>query len=305
MERIEILERLLAPFPESNDTPEGRMVYQLAWLRQEIEARRLPIPLERKYWSTLAYLIGEGSVDYLGGAKVMGELGRVLWGHGILKPRHHPVVVAMLDDFLEFLKPHAIGLDQTEERLLQGLREIQRDLKSGKVALPLDESKLPEWNKDTPNLYRIPDYLGRKIPLDLSLFGGYRPAACDKGFLPRRTRAWSGTTAPEAASQSESRSSQHLALWEARPRRAAPARHPARRPPASRKSTAAATLHHIASPATVPVHVPGLVGGPGAQSVDGAAEAPWARSSRRPQRRLFAPAGWQQPGRNSPPSRLR
>lgn len=45
MERIEKLEPLLRGFPGSNDTREGRMVYQLKWLRQEIESRRLPIPL--------------------------------------------------------------------------------------------------------------------------------------------------------------------------------------------------------------------------------------------------------------------
>ena len=50
MERIEKLEPLFSPFPPSNDTAEGRMVVQLMWLRQEIEAQRLPIPLDQKYW---------------------------------------------------------------------------------------------------------------------------------------------------------------------------------------------------------------------------------------------------------------
>ena len=44
MERVAQLEVLLKPFPPSNDTREGRMVYFLMWPRQEIEARRLPIP---------------------------------------------------------------------------------------------------------------------------------------------------------------------------------------------------------------------------------------------------------------------
>ena len=58
MERIEVLLRILEPFPCSNDTPEGRLHYQMLWMRQEIEAGRLPIPLDRKYYGTLAYLTG-------------------------------------------------------------------------------------------------------------------------------------------------------------------------------------------------------------------------------------------------------
>ena len=72
MERVAQLEVLLKPFPPSNDTREGRMVYFLMWLRQEIEAKRLPIPLEDKYWSTLSYLVRESTLDYLGGAQAYG-----------------------------------------------------------------------------------------------------------------------------------------------------------------------------------------------------------------------------------------
>jgi hypothetical protein len=98
LERIEKLEAAVKGVAPSNDTREGRMVYQLLWLRQEITARRLPLPLDDKYWGTLGYLVAEGSLDHLGIAKPMGELATILTGTGLLKKRHYPVVVAMLDD---------------------------------------------------------------------------------------------------------------------------------------------------------------------------------------------------------------
>jgi hypothetical protein len=50
-ERIETLWALFKGFSPSNDIGERRTIHQLKWLRQETEARRLPMPLD--HWSTL------------------------------------------------------------------------------------------------------------------------------------------------------------------------------------------------------------------------------------------------------------
>ena len=185
MERIEALEVVLKGFPPSNDTREGRMVYQLKWLRQEIEARRLPIPLDQKYWSTLGYLVGEGSIDYLGGGTSMGELTRILDGVGLLKKRHYPVLLAMLDDFLDLLK-RARGLNSIEQKLIDETRQIRAQLAAGALELPLDESRYPGWKSiylEVPNLEQIPDFGNRKGAIARPLFEGWRPRPCRKGPL--------------------------------------------------------------------------------------------------------------------------
>jgi hypothetical protein len=196
MERIERLEVLLRAFPPSNDTREGRMVYQLKWLRQEIEARRLPIPLDRKYWSTLAYLVGEGSIDYLGGATPMGELDNILDGVGLLKKRHYPVIGAMLDDFLDLVR-QAPSLNPIEQKLVDEARLIRLQLAAGALQLPLDESQYPGWKSiylDTPNLERLPDFGNRKAAVEFPLFEGWRPKPCRKGPLaaPNPGMVWGG-----------------------------------------------------------------------------------------------------------------
>ena len=188
MERIEKLEPLFRPFPPSNDTAEGRMVYQLMWLRQELEARRLPIPLDQKYWGTLAYLIGQRGVYYLGGAKEMGEIALILRGTGLLKRRHYPVVIAMLDDFLAYLKPYAAGLNPTEAQFIEDTKAIRHDLANGALTLPLELSLYPGWANtfypEPPHLGQAPDFGNRRGSLDMILFDGYRPAPCRKGNLP-------------------------------------------------------------------------------------------------------------------------
>ena len=172
------------------------MVYQLKWLRQEIEARRLPIPLDQKYWSTLGYLVGEGSLDYLGGATAMGELTRILDGVGLLKKRHYPVVGAMLDDFLDLVK-QAPRLTAIEQKLIDETRQIRLQLAAGGLQLPLDKSGYLGWKAiylDRPNLDQLPDFGNRRGAIARSLFEGWRPKPCRKGALaaPNPGMIWGG-----------------------------------------------------------------------------------------------------------------
>jgi hypothetical protein len=160
------------------------MVYQTKWLRQEIRARRLPIPLDEKYWGTLGYLVAEGSLNYLGIEKPMGELATILSGTGMLKRRHYPVVVAMLDDLLELTKqaPH---LDAADRQMIEETRAMRRAISSGQP-LPLDKAGYPAWRAflSAQNLQKIPGYRQQRFNLAASLFEEWRPGPCLKGPLP-------------------------------------------------------------------------------------------------------------------------
>lgn len=63
MERIAFLLDAFKDYPASNDTAHGRVVYQLRWLKQEIEAKRLPVPVHKSWISTLCYVVGSCEVD--------------------------------------------------------------------------------------------------------------------------------------------------------------------------------------------------------------------------------------------------
>jgi hypothetical protein len=184
LERIEKLEAALKGVNPSNDTREGRMVYQLMWLRQELTARRLPLPLDDKYWGTLGYLVAEGSLDHLGIAKPMGELARILSGTGMLKKRHYPVVVAMLDDLLT-LTQRATQLDANEQQMIEDIRAVRAAIGSGQP-LPFDKTSFPAWKafKDAPNLEQLPGYLQQRRNVGACVFEEWRAPLCHKGPLP-------------------------------------------------------------------------------------------------------------------------
>lgn len=101
--------------PASNDAPYGRMVYFLLWLRQEVQARRIPIPLDGSYLGTIKYLTGSGDVrdsDEVG--RTMGDIIQVLQGRGLIKPRHYPLLLSMMDDFIAEVHKHRPGLEHTD-----------------------------------------------------------------------------------------------------------------------------------------------------------------------------------------------
>jgi len=183
-ERIEKIEAALKGVPPSNDTREGRMVYQLMWLRQEITARRLPLPLDDKYWGTLGYLVAEGSLDHLGIAKPMGELATILTGTGMLKKRHYPVVVALLDDLLALTR-RATQLDVADQQMIREIQAVRDAITSGQ-SLPLDKANYPAWRfpTATKNLPQIPEFRQQRLNLFACVFEEWRPAPCRKGPLP-------------------------------------------------------------------------------------------------------------------------
>ena len=198
MERIEVLLRILEPFPCSNDTPEGSLHYQVLWFRQEIEAGRLPIPLDRKYRGTLCYLIGSCKIDYLPGIETpMGKLNVVLEGTGLIKPRHYPVVISLIDDLLEMIG-NPPGISDIEKLFLSEALIIRNRLAENSLRLPLNKGDYPGW-KGIPrevNLKRIfPNLNDVRWPISEALFAGWRPTICRKGPLapPNPTElAWAG-----------------------------------------------------------------------------------------------------------------
>ncbi|MBS0979200.1 hypothetical protein [Acetobacter thailandicus] len=141
MKRITFLLDLWHDKPASNNDPYGRMVYFLLWLRQEVQARRIPIPLDRSYLGTLKYLTGSGDVrdsDDVG--RAMGEMIEILQGRGLIKPRHYPLLVSLMDDFIAAVEKNRPGLAETDAFFREYCQK-RDDIVAGTLKPPIEPTK--------------------------------------------------------------------------------------------------------------------------------------------------------------------
>jgi hypothetical protein len=191
MERITFLLDAFEEYPPANDNFYGRIVYQLLWLRQEIEAQRLPIPVDRSYIGTLTYLVGSGDVNKTQEIRLrLGELTRILQGPGLIKPRHYPVVVAQIEDFLALVIKHvpSATLLPVERDALEQFAAIAGKLLRGEIELPVSKQDYPAWLDPTRLVHfnnpHLPNGGNERRHVALPVFGGWRPYPAEKPLLP-------------------------------------------------------------------------------------------------------------------------
>lgn len=120
--------KLLKKCKESNDTPEGRLISQLKWLKQEAKAERLPLPVDRVYTSTLRHTYVEFK-SYL--AKITPKwvfyhkrLLKLANGRLLSKPEHNHIVQPLLTYLITNLPKN-----KTQVRLQ--LIDIEKEILSG------------------------------------------------------------------------------------------------------------------------------------------------------------------------------
>jgi hypothetical protein len=136
--RVRFLLEAFRGHDPSNNTAHGRMVYQLRWLERELVARRVPIPLDRRWIATLCYLVGSGEVDDSKEiADAMGDLTLILEGPGLLKPRHTPVVLSMLEDLIAAMHRYGDPLLLSEQELVEELSAVAAGVRAGAIIPPI------------------------------------------------------------------------------------------------------------------------------------------------------------------------
>jgi hypothetical protein len=136
--RVRFLLEAFRGHDPSNNTAHGRMVYQLRWLERELVARRVPIPLDRGWIATLCYLVGSGEVDDSKEiADAMGDLTLILEGPGLLKPRHTPVVLSMLEDLIAAMHRYGDPLLPSEQELVEELSAVAAGMRAGAIIPPI------------------------------------------------------------------------------------------------------------------------------------------------------------------------
>lgn len=135
----------LAALPDvkpGNDTAEGRLVFLCLWLRQEIQARRLPVPLDESYFGDLGHIIVETDEPVRTYAF---QIQGILRGHGLIQPRQYEDLADYLDAFIaETLKFQGENPMSTDEKnYISELQNISTGLRTHMMHLPIDEKSFP------------------------------------------------------------------------------------------------------------------------------------------------------------------
>jgi hypothetical protein len=182
LERIEKLLRVVPDLPD-NDSPGGRFKYELLWLKQEITAGRLPLPVERGWVGTIRSVFAEAWLTKLPGFDELCSQLLTVLDYGLIKPRHYPVLAALIDDAV-----NRVPVNSVSEKAQTAIKELNliRSLLLEKVlVLPLPR---PE---DWPGVYTtrwsreaVPHPTAALVTgLHWMLTTGARPKECRKGPL--------------------------------------------------------------------------------------------------------------------------
>jgi hypothetical protein len=182
------LRRALGERPLTNDTPDGRVTLEVAWLEQEIKRQRLPIPVDASYVGTIYYLVGSnellslpgGVPDATGVEDALGRLYLVLRGEGLIKQRHVPVLISMIEDLCADADTVRDRLDAEEREVIDDIRAQGQLLKGGEWP-PYRPPQEQFFRYEVPNLNALGLNFGnRAAGIAASLFERWRPYPAKK-----------------------------------------------------------------------------------------------------------------------------
>lgn len=165
-ETCDILLGLLKDFEAENDAPEGRMIYQCRWLKEQAAANTLALPAE-DFVHTLNYVSAEKLLSQLASSdeNYRGEIGIYLYRLGylveknlLLKPTYYPYALRMIEALINLLRYAPRALGQYEQGLIGELETLKQLLAEGKIEPPL-MSYLPEY----PNFREVRSFAGNSI----------------------------------------------------------------------------------------------------------------------------------------------
>lgn len=154
-ENCDILLTLLKAFKAENDTPEGRMIYQCRWLKEQVAANTLPLPVDEGMLSTLLYIYTNGDLCHLASVQekfreeveiFMKRLIKLAKKASLLlKPAYYPYAIRTVDALLNLLNNAPRALDQYEQGLIGELTMLKQLLAEGKIEPPL-MSYMPDYS---------------------------------------------------------------------------------------------------------------------------------------------------------------
>ena len=149
-----LLNGILKPFEQTDDTPEGRMITQLKWLRERAENHDLALPVDKGMLASLRYIYTNGDIAHLASSedKVHGEveiyMGRLIDlcknAKLLFKSPYIPATLNMIDDLINLLKQANRPLSEHEQGMIPELQQLKTLLAEGKIEPPL-QSYFPDY----------------------------------------------------------------------------------------------------------------------------------------------------------------
>lgn len=186
-----LLSTVLHSFVQTDDTPEGRMIAQLKWLKERAETHLLTLPVDPDMLSTLrrVYVDGELCRHASSSDKIHEEIeiymDRLIEltkkAALLLKPEYYQYAIRCINALIKILKAANRQLDKYEQGLIRELMQLKDALSELKIEPPL-KGFLPDYpnfrkvysiagssTEDLPNGERL-----TKVVANL-LFEGVRP----------------------------------------------------------------------------------------------------------------------------------
>lgn len=164
---INSLESFLLEYEMNNDTAEGRMLFFIRWLKQNIEENILQLPLKYSEISTLTYVYSEGNLDYIDPSikSLLKRLINILHRGGNIKKHHYPKLINHIDIYLNKIEPYCKEKGSIEEKLYNAWAEIKNSLENNQIELPLVMSDRPDIFASASELF---EKFGEDIASELS-----------------------------------------------------------------------------------------------------------------------------------------
>ena len=180
-----LLEGVLKPFNQTDNTAEGRMITQCQWLKERAENHDLPLPVKEGKLGSLLYIYTNGELFTADSTKedihdtevIMQRIIRLAYeGQLLFKPPYYTYALRSMDALIKLLKTAPRPLSQYEQGLIPDLEQLKQLLDEGKIEPPLGAYKqYPNFIEVDDSIEDIPngkDYFRTVANL---IFNGVRP----------------------------------------------------------------------------------------------------------------------------------
>jgi len=175
------------PYPLDNGTAAGRTKGELLLLKQEVEAKRFPIPANKGKVATINYhahnkYLPEELPDF---TLQLQRIVSLVECEGIIKPRHYPRIIELIEthlDRLDKILSKDKDLTQSETSNLSDLKaemmKLARQLYNENLELPLSKTEWPiYWNRKVRRrvFNQYDDFYTAERKLSAPLTSNWRP----------------------------------------------------------------------------------------------------------------------------------
>ena len=151
-----LIDGYLSHFKQTDDSPQGRMITQLKWLKERAENHDLPLPVPKEKLSSLLYIFTTGEIyavyDYEKPIleqfnketieKIMDRLITLTEEGGLLtKKEYFPYIVRIIDALILLIEKSDYNLESYKDEFIRDLRDIQKRLNKNDIDPPLGAYK--------------------------------------------------------------------------------------------------------------------------------------------------------------------